>query len=304
MNQVRAIGTAPVEATCLVIGAGGYVGRHIVASAVEAGVRVTAAVRPAASTPADPTGNRAGDPTAELGAVVVELGHGAALDSVLARATFDQVVVLPQLDRDDMEWIIDRIDGPRWLVFSSAQLDSPVASPGSALAKRRERLAVARGAVVVRPTMIFGRGGDANISRLIAQLHRTRVPVQIGDGTHSVQPIHVDDVVSLVHAHRSTAARPGVYPVGGADQLPAGELTTMLCELLGVRLPPLTVRSSWLSTVAAAAPAVGLRRDQIERLLTDKIVDDHTTRDAFSWHPAPLAHRLEQAVDEALGVSV
>ena len=300
MNQVHAIRSAPVAATCLVIGARGYVGRRIVASAIEAGVRVTAAVRPGVSTLTD----RPGELGADVGADVVELGHGAALDEVLARSTFDQVVVLPQLDRDDMEWMIDRIDGPRWLVFSSAQLDSPVASPGSPLAKRRERLAVKRGAVVIRPTMIFGRGGDANISRLIAQLHRTRVPVQIGDGTHNVQPIHVDDVVSLVHAHRSTAARPGVYPVGGADQLPAGELTTMLCELLGVRLPPLTVRSSWISTVAAAAPAVGLRRDQIERLLTDKVVDDQTTRDAFSWHPAPLAHRLEQAVDEVLGVRV
>ena len=123
MNQVHAIRSAPVAATCLVIGARGYVGRHIVASAIEAGVRVTAAVRPGVSTLTD----RPGEQGADVGADVVELGHGAALDEVLARSTFDQVVVLPQLDRDDMEWMIDRIDGPRWLVFSSAQLDSPVA---------------------------------------------------------------------------------------------------------------------------------------------------------------------------------
>lgn len=281
--------TSAIEAhtkapSVLVIGSGGYVGRCIVGSAPDDGARVIPTARPGSRTVPGAT----------------PLPHAAALDELLQTEDVDQIVMLPQLTEDSVDWILDRIDGPRWLVFSSAQLGSAVGAPGTEAALARERLAVERGAVVIRPTMIYGRGGDANISRIVRQMRRLRVPVEIGDGSALVQPVHVDDVVELVHAHRRTAARAGVYEVGGPEQIPTHELTVMIAEVLGLRTPSLRVPESLVHRAASLAPLVRLRPDQFSRLLEDKVVDDTMTRTAFDWAPAPLAHRIEQAVGEAL----
>ena len=272
----------------LVVGAGGYVGSEVIRSCrSQDNLETVACVRPGSRSVPE----------------AVPLANAAALDDLLRSEHFDQVVMLPQLTRDGVDPLLDRIDGPRWLVFSSAQLDSAFDAPGSAVARARETLAVDRGAVVIRPTMIFGRGGDVNITRMVRQLARTRVPMQIGDGSQLIQPIHVDDIVSLVHAHRSSHATPGIYPVGGSESIPSEELMIMLCELLGVRTPTVTVKTKWLSTAARIAPVAGLRPDQVERLVEDKTVDDAVTRAAFGWEPSALAHRVEQAVGEALAVA-
>ncbi len=272
----------------LVIGAGGYVGRCLIDSCSELpSVEPVAAVRPSCRT------IQGARPIADA----------AALDRLLADEEFDQVVSLPQLTRSDVDWIIDRVDGPRWLVFSSAQVASDNPAPGRAVALAREEVVVSRGGVVVAPTMVFGRGGDANLSRIIRQMDRTRTRLQIGDGSHLVQPIHVDDVVSLVHAHRSSEVAEGIYPVGGAEVIPATELMLMISELLGVRLPPISVPAGALRKIAHLAPLAGLRPDQVDRLVEDKTVDDTLTRAVFGWEPAPLAHRIEQAVGEVVAVA-
>ena len=224
--------------------------------------------------------------------------NAAALDDLLNVTEFDQIVCLPQLTNDGVDFLLDRIDGPRWIVFSSAQLDSAVRAPGLDAALARERLAIHRGAVVIRPTMIFGRGGDQNISRLVRSTALMRVPVLIDGGRHLVQPVHVDDVVSLVALHRESPVPAGLYPVGGAEVLPARELLIMIAELLGVRFPAVNVPGSALRIAAIAAPLAGLRRDQLLRISEDKTVDTALTTSRFGWEAAPLAHRLEQAVTE------
>ncbi|MCP3934099.1 MAG: hypothetical protein GY708_01870 [Actinomycetia bacterium] len=272
----------------LVIGAGGYVGRHLVDScAGSPSVELVSLVRPSSRTVPG----------------ALPMADAAALDNLLADQEFDQIVSLPQLTRSDVDWIVDRVDGSRWLVFSSSQLRSGTRAPGVEAALAREELVVSRGGVVLAPTMIFGRGGDANLSRIIRQMNRTRTRFQVGDGSQLVQPVHVDDVVSLVHAHRSSDVTAGVYPVGGAEAIPAAELMLMIAELLGVRLPPIPVPTGALRMFARFAPVAGLRPDQIDRLVEDKTVDDMITRVVFGWEPVPLAHRVEQAVGEVLAAS-
>jgi hypothetical protein len=71
----------------------------------------------------------------------------------------------------------------------------------------------------------------------------------------------------------------------------------MVREVLGVRLPVVSVSPSWLH-LAARARAPGLRPDQLLRLEEDKIVDIAETCVTFGWQPFPLAQRIEQAVGE------
>jgi nucleoside-diphosphate-sugar epimerase len=217
----------------------------------------------------------------------------------LADHTFDQVVVVGQLTSPDIDWVLERIQGPHWLVLSSHQVTATTAAPQSRVALAREEVALARGACVLRPTMIYGKGRDKNLSRLIRFMRRWRIPVVPGDGSQLIQPLHLDDLVELIACHNKAPAA-GLYPVGGAEALPLGELIATLAEVLGLRCPLVALPRGALLLAAKLGPLVGVRPDQVRRLTEPKIVDLTCTMATFAWLPASLGLRLEQAVMEAV----
>lgn len=225
----------------------------------------------------------------------VRVRDGAALDALLSTKEFIQIVVLGQLTGSDIDWVIERIDGPRWLIMSSQQVISSVPAPGAAAALAREELALAKGACVLRPTMIFGRGRDLNITRLIATMRRWRVPFVPGSGDQVVQPLHVDDLCALVARHRLQTSG-GLYAVGGAEALTLRELVGTLAELLGLRVPVVEVPQRAIELAARLAPVLRLRSDQLRRLSESKLADNGPVSEAFHWNPEPLGLRIEQAV--------
>ena len=233
------------------------------------------------------------------GAADVHVAHGAALDHVLANHTFDQVVVVGQLTKPNIDWVLERIEGPHWVVLSSHQITSTTAAPQARVALAREEVALARGACVLRPTMIYGKGRDKNLSRLIRLMRRWRVPVVPSSGSELIQPVHVDDLIELISRHAKTLAG-GLYPVGGAEALPVRELVETLAQVIGLRFPVVAVPEGVLQFAARFAPIIGVRPDQVHRLREPKIVDMACTIATFEWLPAPLGIRLEQAVREAL----
>lgn len=263
----------------LVIGASGYVGSALRAILPTTGLEVTG------------TSRRPG--CEEL------VVNGADLDRLLAREHFDQIVLTAQLTGKAVDWLIDRVDGPRWVVLSSAQLSSRFPAPGTAFALAREETALARGATVFRPTMIFGRGGDTNVSRMVRAQRRWRIAIQVGNGAQQVQPLHVADLVALVAQHLAHPTG-GIFDVGGPEPIPTRELVEMVKDLLGLRLPVLSIPPEWL-LAASRFGLPALRGDQLLRLQEDKTVDIAGTCATFNWNPDPLGHRIEQAVWEAVG---
>jgi nucleoside-diphosphate-sugar epimerase len=225
----------------------------------------------------------------------VTVCDGAALDALVGSFEFEQIVVLGQLTGPDIDWVLERIDGSRWLVMSSQQVMSSVPAPGTAVALAREELALAKGACVLRPTMIFGRCRDLNITRLIAMMERWRVPFVPGSGDQMVQPLHVDDLCALVACHH-LQTRGGLFAVGGAEALPLRELVGTLAELLGLRVPVVEVPRRAIDLSARFAPVLRLRPDQFKRLYEPRLADNGPVREAFNWNPEPLGLRLEQAV--------
>lgn len=223
------------------------------------------------------------------------MSNGTALDQLLVSSEFNQIVVLGQLTSPDIDWVLERIDGPRWLIISSQQLTSSVPAPGTKVALAREEFALARGACVLRPTMIFGKGRDLNISRLIALMRRWRVPIVPGSGSQLVQPLHVDDLSELIARHH-LLQRGGLYAVGGAEALPLRELVATLAELLGMRIPVLEVPHRAFDLATTFAAIAGLRPDQLERVGESRVADNRAVAQAFNWTPDPLGLRLEQVV--------
>ena len=261
----------------LVIGTG-FIGSALTAALRDAGREVTQSSR-------------------SQGRADATISHGAALDRHLHDHHYDQVVVVGQLTRPDIDWVIERIDGPKWVVLSSQQVTSAVASPGRDVALAREDVALGRGACVLRPTMVFGNGRDLNISRLIRFMSRWHVAIMPGSGDQLVQPIHVDDLTDLL-AHHGCSPTGGLFPAGGPEALPLRELTWTLCAVLGVRTKPHGVSSRQLSLFQRIAPLLGVRQDQWQRLTEAKTADNASTMVAFQWRPQPLGTRLEQAVLE------
>lgn len=223
--------------------------------------------------------------------------NGGTLDSLVGSREFDQIVVLGQLTGPDIDWVLERIDGPRWLIMSSQQVVSSVPAPGTSAALAREELALARGACVLRPTMIFGRGRDLNITRLIASIKRWRVPFVPGSGDQMVQPLHVDDLCALVACH-GLRTQGGLYAAGGAEALPMRELIGTIAELLGLRIPVVEIPLRAIDLAVMFSPIVGLRPDQLKRIIEPRLADNGPVSETFHWSPEPLGLRLEEAVTD------
>jgi nucleoside-diphosphate-sugar epimerase len=267
--------------TTLVIGTG-FVGTELASALRDRGIKVIQTSR-------------------REGAADVTVAHGAALDRLLAEDTFDQVVVVGQLTSPNIDWVLERISGPHWLVLSSHQVTAAATAPQGSVALAREEMALARGGCVLRPTMIYGKGRDKNLSRLIRSMRRWKVPIVPGDGSQLIQPLHVDDLVDLIACHQKESAA-GLYPVGGAEALPLGELVGTLAQVLGLRCPVVAVPRRALKFAARFGPLIGVRPDQVRRLTEPKIVDMTGTMATFEWRPSPLGLRLEQAVMEAVSM--
>lgn len=265
----------------LVLGSNGYVGQMMTSSLRARGHSVIGTVRHLS--------NRDG---------VAVVSHRGELESMLEANPFDRIVHLPQLTAVDVDWLLEFIDGPRWVVFSSAQVVSRFPAPDTDVALAREAFAESRGAIVLRPTAIFGRGGDRNVSRVARAMARFRVPIVPGDGSSMVAPVHVDDLIDLVDSMPSCP--PGVYGLAADEEVPLVELIVMIKEIVALRLPPVRLPRALLRSARRLGPLVGLRADQIERLLEDKVVEQALAKDVLRWAPQPLAIRIEEAVHQAL----
>jgi nucleoside-diphosphate-sugar epimerase len=132
-------------------------------------------------------------------------------------------------------------------------------------------------------------------------MRRWRVPVVPGVGNQLIQPLHIDDLIELIACH-AKALVGGLYPVGGAEALPLGELVATLAQILGLRCPVVALPERALRLAAKVVPLVGIRSDQVRRLTEAKVVDLARTMATFEWQPAPLGIRLEQAVVDAVAV--
>ena len=264
--------------TTLVIGANGYLGRAIVDHLRGVGEKVVTS----SSSP------RRG--------IDVVTATRAELQTTLDTADFTRVITCVQLGRECSSWVAGLVDGPRWIVMSSAQLNNTVPNPLDVAARNNESLAVGHGALVVRPTMIYGHGNDGNVSVLARRLLKIGVAPLVDRGNVLLQPIHVDDVVDAVT--RPTQRSSGVFCVGGSEPTSARELIGDIAELLGRKFRAIPVSAATLRVAAYCAPLAGLRPDQILRLLEDKTVDNVPFTQCTGWMPQPHAVRLEQAMSE------
>jgi nucleoside-diphosphate-sugar epimerase len=144
---------------------------------------------------------------------------------------------------------------------------------------------------VLRPTMIYAEGRDANITRLARLIQKISVMPLAGRGTGLRQPVHAEDLaIGAIAAARSPAAENKIYAVPGTEILSYREMIGRIFDGLHKRrcivsVPPLL----WRAAFALAGPfvpnanvAMGMRMSQ------DMIFDPKPAIADFDWSPRPF----------------
>jgi nucleoside-diphosphate-sugar epimerase len=144
---------------------------------------------------------------------------------------------------------------------------------------------------LLKPTMIYGAGRDANVSRVGALVRRLGLIPYCGRGLR--HPVHADDLARLVvDCLIGGRATTGSWLLGGGEAL---DYPTMLSRIAAaggrpvrlVRVPAWSIKLALL-----LAHASGRLRDvrpvMLERQKTDLLVDDQPAREFLDWNPRPF----------------
>lgn len=271
----------------LVFGGSGQIGRPLLDRLLRDGWRVTALSR---------------QPQNGCPGLTWLRGGFAALPAL--PGAVDAIVSCGPLDAFARWYATCDIECPRVVAFGSTSVEVKRDSADPHERELAQRLrageegvfagAAARGAsaTLLRPTLIYGAGRDATLTR-IAQLARRwgRFPLP-RHATGLRQPVHVDDLAAA-----ACAAIGSVAAHGRTYALPGGEIVgyrEMVRRVLAVLEPPpsLVELPSPLFGLALAAAKLaggtGLGEAAVQRMRADLLFDDAPARRDLGYAPRPF----------------
>lgn len=269
-----------------VFGGSGFVGRHVVRALAAAGYRIRVAVRrPDLAGHLQPLGA-----VGQIHAVQANLRYPDSVAAALegADAAVNLVGILFETGRQSFHAVhaagaraIARaakqagIETMVQLSAIGADAESPALYARSKAAGERAVLDELPGAVILRPSVIFGPEDD--FFNRFAQLAKiSPILPLIGGGETKFQPVFVDDVArAVVQAAEGHAKAGAVYELGGPEVLSFKTLMEFVLKTTGRRrllLPvpmPLAEIKAWFLGLLPNPP---LTVDQVRLLRSDNIV--------------------------------
>ena len=279
----------------VVLGATGIVGGYIVDRLVQAGERPIAVSR----------GRR--EATADVEWIEADLAAPQTLDlppfttlyctahaGLLARA-------LPHLSSPVLERVV---------AFTSTSIVTKISSEIPAeresirlwaeaeqqLIATCERLGV--GWTLLRPTIIYDEGRDANITRLSRLIERLGFMPLAGAGSGLRQPVHAEDLaIGALAAAHSAAAANKIYATPGRDTISYREMVGRIFDGLDkprrvVGVPP----PLWRAAFALARPFIANANVAMgNRMAKDMIFDATPATQDFGWNPREFRPRFSRS---------
>ena len=147
--------------------------------------------------------------------------------------------------------------------------------------------------VILRPTLIYGRSLDRNITEIASFVRRYGFFPLLGGANGLRQPVHAQDVAAAcIAALESGAARNHAYNISGAERLSYREMVRRVFEALG-RAPRMLSVPLWAVRVAIACVRLlpryrGWTAAMAERMNQDLVFDhDEAARD-LGYRPRPF----------------
>lgn len=275
-----------------VFGGSGFVGRHVVRALADAGYRVRVACRrPDLAGFLLPLGN-----VGQIQLVQANLRYRWSIDRAVegADAVVNLVGILAETGQQSFDEVQAR--GAGWVAeaatgvgASMVQLSAIGANDESESDYARTKsqgeaqvLKAAPGAVILRPSIIFGPEDDffnrfAGMARLAPAL-----PL-IGGGETRFQPVYVGDVAeAVVKAVAGGVPSGSIWELGGPEVLTFRECMERMLKVIGreralISLPFGLARM--LAGIVQYVPGAPLTPDQVEMLKSDNVVSDTAKRE-------------------------
>ena len=283
--------------TVLVTGASSQLGVFLIPRLLNAGFKVIALSRKAASSlPEYPSDLMWVHPHA--------LGVGTGENSLEMSVQVDKLISCGPLDLA-IEVVRKQHRLERVVVFSTSSVFSKARSPDRGesdqiavlsaldtdLKARCEQAGLAL--LCLHPTLIYGCGLDRNISLLATWIRRHGwIPVA-GSATGLRQPVHADDLAAAAVSALSTKEPLTLdSPACGGSMLSYYHMAELTFDSLNkprriIRLPAGAL--AMLAGLLAKFPAFsGINREMIRRQNTDLVFDDSPLRQALNYNPRPF----------------
>lgn len=169
-------------------------------------------------------------------------------------------------------------------VAEDRALSAALRQAEAALIAQCERLGI--GWTILRPTMIYGLGLDANLSPIARRAIRTRLfPYPLGRGLR--QPVHAEDVaLAAWRAVTRQEAQGQVIEIGGGERLRIDAMFRRVRAGLPAWTMPLPMPRSWLRLLAALWPPL---RGALSRIDDDLLADNRRLEALLGVQPRGFA---------------
>jgi nucleoside-diphosphate-sugar epimerase len=192
----------------------------------------------------------------------------------------------------------------RIVAFSSTSAETKQDSPDAAERELAANLARAEAALeafcdarriawtILRPTLVYGCGLDANLSRIVALARRWRVVPLSRDAVGLRQPVHAQDlaVCAVRAAVRPQSARRR-YDLGGGEALSYREMVrrTVACARPRghVILLPAWLFNGLVQTASRLHALSDVGRGVVGRMRRDMAFDNAAAARDLDWSPRP-----------------
>ncbi|MEE9526667.1 MAG: complex I NDUFA9 subunit family protein [Syntrophobacteria bacterium] len=290
-----------------VTGSTGFVGNHVLNTLLDRGHQVRALVRPGSEyklKEPDKVEVITGDVTESADLIQGMKGCDAAIHLVgIIRAFPNQDITFERLHTEATANVIEaakETEVPRLLHMSAlgAREDGPTPYLRTKFAAEELVRQSGLNYAIFRPSLIFGRGGEA-IKMFGDMVKKYVVPI-IGDGQYRFQPVSVTTVVQgFEKGLDPETAKDQTLDVGGPGNVTFDEIMDTLARVMGksivkIHMPVLPLR---LATSALQhAPGYPLTTDQITMLLEGSTCDEKPFYELLGLTPVSLEQILRDAI--------
>jgi nucleoside-diphosphate-sugar epimerase len=179
------------------------------------------------------------------------------------------------------------------LVGRSATIADPARARGHYARSKAlaEQIALAAGAVAIRPHLVWGPGDAQLVGRIVARARAGRLAV-VGTGAALVDTTFVDNAVDALLAalDRAPQVAGRAFVVSNGEPRPVAELVASICAAAGVAAPRFAVPARLAQAAGAVVERVWpgdppMTRFLAEQLSTAHWFDQRATREALGWSP-------------------